>query len=648
MELLFSPKDTGYPTTTAHVPSEKHYKQLYHDAISDPEQFWATIAKRLTWFTPWHTVTSSDYTQGVFQWFMGGTLNACYNCLDRHVIAGLGDKSALIWEGNNLDETTTYTYSQLLSEVERFANVLLAQGIQKGDRVCIYLQMIPELMIAVLACARIGAVHSVVFAAFSAKALSERINNGGCRLLITQDTAIRGTKTDIPMKKQADEACSYTPCIEATIVVKRTGNQIPFNEATDLWWHEAMQSVDPHCPAVSMEAEDPLFILFTSGSTGMPKGIVHSTGGYLVYASYTHEVIFDYQPNDIYWCTADIGWITGHSYLVYGPLSNGATTVMYEGTPTFPDAGRFWQIIAKHKINIMYTAPTVLRTLMKEGDQWATQHDRSSLRVLGSVGEPIKQAEWLWYYRVIGEQSCPIVDTWWQTETGGIMITPLPASTTLQPGAATHPFIGIMPVLIDDKGEEVIGNPAEGQLCLQPTWPGMARTIFGDHQRYVDTYFKPYPGYFFTGDGAVRDDKGHYWITGRTDDVLNVSGHRLGSAEIEGIIGCVSQVAEAAVVGYPHAIKGESIYAFVTLMANVVPSDIIYQAINDAIKNNLGPHAVPDHIQFTEDLPKTRSGKIMRRLLRQIAAGEHDQFGDTSTLSNPDIITRLVKGHNVI
>ena len=641
---VFPPAETAYPIGDAHVNSLETYQAQYAESIQDPEAFWATIAERLTWYQKWHTIRDYDFVNGEIKWFDGGTLNACYNCLDRHIEAGYGDATAIIWEGNDPSEDKTFSYSELLAEVKKFANVLKAQGIEKGDRVCIYLQMVPELAIAMLACARIGAVHSIVFGAFSAESLRDRINDSACKLLITQDTALRGPRSDIPMKANADAAVSECPSIEKVVVVERTGDAVDFDASRDIWWHEAMANADTDCEPAVMNAEDPLFILYTSGSTGKPKGVLHTTGGYLVYTSYTHQQVFDYHAGDVYWCTADIGWITGHSYIIYGPLANRAISVMFEGVPNYPDFGRFWQVVEKHNINIFYTAPTALRALMKEGNTWVEKYDRSTLRLLGTVGEPIKEPEWLWYYNIVGEERCPIVDTWWQTETGGILMTPLPAATPLKPGSATYPFFGIEPVILDENGNEVEGNPATGYLCIKTAWPGIMRTVYGDHERFLDTYFRRFPGYYMTGDGVLRDEDGYYWITGRVDDVLNVSGHRLGTAEVEGAIGQHESVAEAAVVGYPHDIKGQGIYAYVTLMTGESASDTVETGIKQAVRQQIGPIATPDKIQFTPALPKTRSGKIMRRILRKIAEGDISDLGDTSTLADPTVVDSLVEG----
>ena len=641
---IFPPVETAYPISDAHVDSLEAYQTQYAESIQDPEAFWATVAERLTWYQKWDTVRDYDFVNGDIKWFEGGTLNACYNCLDRHVETGHGDATAIIWEGNSPSEDNTFSYSELLAEVKKFANVLKAEGVEKGDRVCIYLQMVPELAIAMLACARIGAVHSIVFGAFSAESLRDRINDSACKMLITQDTALRGPRSDIPMKANADAAVAECPSIEKVVVVERTGDAVDFDASRDIWWHEAMADADAECEPEVMAAEDPLFILYTSGSTGKPKGVLHTTGGYLVYTSYTHQQVFDYHEGDVYWCTADIGWITGHSYIIYGPLANRAISIMFEGVPNYPDFGRFWQVVEKHQINIFYTAPTALRALMKEGDTWVEKYDRSTLRFLGTVGEPIKEPEWLWYYNIVGEKRCPIVDTWWQTETGGILMTPLPAATPLKPGSATFPFFGIEPVILDEAGNEVEGNPATGYLCIKTAWPGIMRTVYGDHERFLDTYFRRFPGYYMTGDGVLRDEDGYYWITGRVDDVLNVSGHRLGTAEVEGAIGQHASVAEAAVVGYPHDIKGQGIYAYVTLMTGESASDGVETGIKQAVRQHIGPIATPDKIQFTPALPKTRSGKIMRRILRKIAEGDISDLGDTSTLADPTVVDALVEG----
>ena len=547
-----------------------------------------------------------------------------------------------MWEGNDSNDTEKISYNQLLLKVSQFANGLKSIGVKKGDRVCIYMQMIPELAVAMLACARIGAVHSIVFGAFSSDSLADRINDSKCKVLITQDTGVRGAKLDIPMKANADKAVSNCSSIDNVIVVKRTGAEVCIEDGRDIWWDDLTHGVDDTCEAEHMDAEDPLFILYTSGSTGQPKGVLHTTGGYMVYASYTHQEVFDYKDGDIYWCTADIGWITGHSYIVYGPLSNRATTIMFEGVPNYPDFGRFWEIVDKYKVNIFYTAPTALRALMKEGDSYVEKHDLSTLKVLGTVGETIKEPEWMWYYKVVGKEKCPVIDTWWQTETGGIMITPLPGVTDLKPGSATRPFYGINPVVLDENGNEIDTLPAEGYLALKQSWPGQMRTVYGDHKRFFDTYFSQFKGYYFTGDGVKKDEDGYFWITGRVDDVLNVSGHRLGTAEIEGAIGAYDTVAEAAVVGYPHDIKGQGVYAYVTLMTGVNESDLIVAGIKNKVREIIGPHATPDQIKFTPALPKTRSGKIMRRILRKIAEGDTDNLGDISTLADPSVVDNLL------
>ena len=626
----------------AHIKTKLEYEKQYSDSLENPDEFWSDKANRITWYKKWDNVSDVNYKKASIRWFEGGKLNVSYNCLDRHIENGFGNQCALIWEGNNPEEDKKYTYLELLHEVSVFANALKKLNIKKGDRVCIYMQMIPELTIAMLACARIGAIHSIVFGAFSSDSLSDRINDSSCKLLITQDTGVRGNKIDIPMKLNADRALKSCKSIEHVIVVKRTGSNIEMNTKRDIWWQDAIDGVSNTCKPEIMDAEDPLFILYTSGSTGKPKGVLHTTGGYLVYASYTHQIVFDYHKDDIYWCTADIGWITGHSYIVYGPLSNCATTVMFEGVPNYPDFGRFWQIVEKYKVNIFYTAPTALRALMKEGDDYVKKYNRDSLKLLGTVGEPIKEPEWNWYFNVIGNKNCPIVDTWWQTETGGIMITPIPAVTKLKAGSATFPFFGIKPVILDEEGNEKKGSPCKGLLAINQSWPGQMRTIYGDHKRFFETYFSQFEGYYFTGDGVNRDKDGYYWITGRVDDVLNVSGHRLGTAEIEGAIGAHKDVAEAAVVGFNHEIKGQAIYAYVTLMTGVVENSEIEVGIKQTVTKIIGPHAKPEKIKFTSSLPKTRSGKIMRRILRKIAEGDTDNLGDISTLADPSVIDNLV------
>ncbi len=631
-------------TANAHINSMAQYQEMYDRSVNDPDGFWGETAERLDWFEKWDKVMDYDLAAGDIKWFEGGKLNVSYNCLDRHVEAGHGDRTALIWEGNDPSESKTFTYNEVLAEVSKFANVLKSRGVGKGDRVCIYMQMVPELAFAMLACSRIGAIHSIVFGAFSPESLRDRINDSECKALITQDTGVRGLKLDIPMKSNADKAVAETPSIKTVVVVKRTGAEVAMTDGRDIWWHEEMAKVSADCPPEHMDAEDPLFILYTSGSTGKPKGVLHTTGGYLVYASFTHELIFDYHEDDVYWCTADIGWVTGHSYIVYGPMANRAITMMFEGVPNYPDFGRFWDVVDKHKVNLFYTAPTALRALMREGNDWVTTRDLSTLRVLGTVGETIKEPEWMWYYNIVGKGRCPIVDTWWQTETGGILITPLPGITPLKPGSATIPFFGVQPVLLTENGQEIEGNEKAGLLAMKAAWPGMMRTLYGDHDRFKQTYLAMYPGYYFSGDGARRDADGDYWITGRVDDVLNVSGHRIGTAEVEGAIGKADGVAEAAVVGYPHDIKGQGIYAYVTLMAGLDESDDILKSIINSVRKEIGPHAKPDKIQFTPALPKTRSGKIMRRILRKIAENELDKLGDTSTLADPTVVDNLVAG----
>ena len=626
----------------AYVGSVEKYNEIYDYSIKDPEGFWAEQAERITWFKKWNKVWNWDFNKADISWYEGAELNACYNCVDRHVDNGHGNETALIWEGNDSSESKKLSYNDLLTEVQLAANSLKGLGVEKGDRVCIYMQMIPELTIALLACARIGAVHSVVFGAFSPDSLESRINDSECKVLVTQDTGVRGTKNDIPMKANADKAVNNTPSIEKILVVKRTGSPIEMEPSRDVWWHEAIASADSNCEPEIMNAEDPLFILYTSGSTGKPKGVMHTTGGYMVYTSTTYHYIFDYKPGEIYWCTADIGWITGHSYIVYGPMANRAVTVIFEGVPNYPDYGRFWEIVEKHKVNIFYTAPTALRALMKEGDDWPKRYNLESLRLLGTVGEPIKEPEWMWYHSIIGNEKCPIVDTWWQTETGGIMITPLPGVTETKPGSATRPFFGVLPELVDDDGNVLEGNNVEGNLVMQRPWPSIMRTVYGDHRRFFDTYFSRFPGKYFSGDGCKRDENGYYWITGRVDDVIIVSGHNLGTAEIEGSIGGHADVAEAAVVGYPHDIKGNSIYAFVTLRTGREITKNTRTEIAKIVRADIGPHATPEKIQFTEGLPKTRSGKIMRRILRNIASDNIDDLGDISTLADPSVVESLV------
>ena len=616
------------------------YKEMYRRSVEDPEAFWAEQAEQfVTWYKPWDKVRQYDFHGADIKWFEGGKLNACYNCVDRH-LDSRGDQVAILWEGDDPTVDRHITYRELHEEVCRFANVLKSRGVNKGDRVSIYMPMIPEATVAMLACARIGAIHSVVFGGFSPDALSDRILDSDCRVVITADEGPRGGR-NVPLKANVEQALERCPDVHTTIVVRRTGGDVPMNDKRDVWYHEAMAEASAECPAEQMDAEDPLFILYTSGSTGKPKGVLHTTGGYTLFAAITHKYVFDYHDGDIYWCTADVGWVTGHSYIVYGPLANGATTLMFEGVPTYPDASRFWRVVDKHKVNIFYTAPTALRALMGQGNDPVTRTSRSSLRILGTVGEPINPEAWEWYYHVVGEDRCPIVDTWWQTETGGIMITPLPGAMALKPGSATRPFFGIEPALLDPDGNELEGATS-GNLVIRSSWPGQMRTVFGDHDRFIETYFKMYPGYYTTGDGARRDEDGYYWITGRVDDVINVSGHRMGTAEVESALVLHEAVAEAAVVGYPHKIKGQGIYAYVTLMAGVEPSEELRKELVALVRKEIGPIASPDIIQWAPGLPKTRSGKIMRRILRKIAANEHDSLGDTTTLADPAVVTDLV------
>ena len=622
----------------AHL-DDQDYLALYQQSVEQPDQFWAEQASVfLSWFSPWSQVHSSDLSQGQAQWFSGGKLNVSYNCIDRH-LAERADQVAIIWEGDHPDESAKITYRTLHDQVSRLANVLKQRGVKKGDRVCIYMPMIAEAAYAMLACTRIGAVHSVVFGGFSPDALRDRILDADCQTVITADEGIRAGKT-VPLKNNVDKALQSCPNVRSVIVVERSKGPIAWTEGRDIWYHQAVESVSAHCPAEPMDAEDPLFILYTSGSTGKPKGVLHTTGGYLLGATMTHKYVFDYHEGDIYWCTADVGWVTGHSYIVYGPLANGATTLIFEGVPSYPTASRFWQVIDKHQVNIFYTAPTALRALMREGEAPVKATSRSSLRLLGSVGEPINPEAWEWYYQVVGEQRCPIVDTWWQTETGSILITPLPGATELKPGSATRPFFGVQPVLLDEQGKEING-PGSGVLAIKSSWPSQIRSVYGDHQRMVDTYFKPYPGYYFTGDGARRDEDGYYWITGRVDDVINVSGHRIGTAEVESALVLHDAVAEAAVVGYPHDVKGQGIYAYVTLMNGAVPTDSLKAELLTLVGKEIGSFAKPEMIQWAPGLPKTRSGKIMRRILRKIACNELENMGDISTLADPSVVESL-------
>jgi len=628
----------------AWISSMDQYQEMYRRSIEDSDAFWAEVAERVSWFKKWDQVQNHDFPNAKIRWFEGGKLNVSYNCLDRHLDTEVANKIAFYWEGDSPGSSRTLTYRQIWEEVTKFANVLRKHGVKKGDRVTIYLPMIPELPVAMLACARIGAIHSVVFGGFSAESLRDRILDCDSTVVITADGGLRGSK-DVHLKAAVDTALIECPAVKDVVVVRHTGlDGAGWVEGRDYWYHEEMAAPDitTDSPCEEMDAEDPLFILYTSGSTGKPKGVMHTTAGYLVYTSYTHELIFDYHPEDIFWCTADIGWVTGHSYIVYGPLANGATSVMFEGIPNYPDPGRFWDVVDKYKVNIFYTAPTALRALAREGDDWITKHDLSSLRLLGTVGEPINPEVWLWYYNTVGRGLCPIVDTWWQTETGGILITPLPGAFKLKPGSATLPFFGVNPLLVDNEGKELAGA-AVGNLCIRQPWPGMMRGVYGDPGRFHMTYFTQFPGFYFSGDGARRDEDGYYWITGRVDDVINVSGHRMGTAEVESALVSHAAVAEAAVVGFPHDIKGQGIYSYVTLNAGVEPSEELRKALVAHVRKEIGPIATPDVIQWAPGLPKTRSGKIMRRILRKIAANEVDGLGDTSTLADPTVVDHLVE-----
>ena len=621
--------------------TDESYTAMYGESLSDNDAFWAEHGKRIDWIKPYSEISDVSYdTKDLhIRWYADGTLNAAANCLDRH-LATRGNQTAIIWEGDDPADSKHITYAELHEEVCKFANVLKAEGAKKGDRITIYMPMIPEAAVAMLACARIGAIHSVVFGGFSPDALAGRIQDCDSNIVITADEGLRGGRP-VPLKANTDAALENCPDCNKVIVVRRTGGDVAWVEGRDVWYHEAISAASADCPPEEMSAEDPMFILYTSGSTGKPKGVLHTTGGYMVYASMTHQYVFDYHDGDIYWCTADVGWVTGHSYIVYGPLANGAVTLMFEGVPTWPDSSRFWQVVEKHKVNIFYTAPTAIRALMREGEAPVKSADRSSLRLLGSVGEPINPEAWMWYHEVVGDGRCPIVDTWWQTETGGILITPLPGATTTKPGSATKPFFGVDPVLVDGDNN-ILEGAADGNLCINRSWPGQMRTVYGDHQRFIETYFTTFPGRYFSGDGARRDEDGYFWITGRVDDVLNVSGHRMGTAEIESALVAHPQVAESAVVGYPHDIKGQGIYAYVTLVEGVKATDALVAELRQWTRKEIGPIATPDLLQWAPQLPKTRSGKIMRRILRKIAANDYADLGDTSTLTDPSVVSDLV------
>ena len=638
MDDLYKPSNKI--VENAHINKSK-YEEMYKESISNPIKFWSEHGKRIDWIKNYEKVRDFSYDQKnlYIKWFEDGTLNASYNCIDRH-LKNNGNKTAIIWEGDNPDEQKSITYNELYKNVCKFANVLKKLGAKKGDRITIYMPMIPEAAYAMLACTRIGAIHSVVFGGFSPEALAGRIEDCNSNLIITADEGIRGGKT-IPLKQNTDEALKKASSCKKCLVIKRTNGDINWVNNRDFWYHELFEEVAETCEPEEMNAEDPMFILYTSGSTGKPKGVMHTTGGYMVYTSITHEYIFDYKPNEVYWCTADVGWVTGHSYIVYGPLSNCATTLMFEGVPNYPTSSRFWEVVDKHKVNIFYTAPTALRALMAEGEAPVKKTNRGSLRILGTVGEPINPEAWNWYNEIVGDKRCPIVDTWWQTETGGILITPLPGAIDAKPGSATKPFFGIKPVLVDNENNELSGE-AEGNLCIEMSWPGQMRSVYGDHQRFIDTYFKTFPGRYFSGDGCRRDKDGYYWITGRVDDVINVSGHRMGTAEVESALVAHTDVAEAAVVGYPHDIKGQGIYAYVTLNIGVDSSDQLHAELKKWVRKEIGPIATPDLLQFSPQLPKTRSGKIMRRILRKIAANEYQDLGDTSTLADPSVVNDLI------
>jgi acetyl-CoA synthetase len=643
-------ENSSYPpkphiVDSAHINSMQEYERLHRLSLDDPETFWAKQAERITWFHPWDPVFDSDYQNVDFGWFLGGRLNACYNCVDRH-LKKRGNQDAIIWVKDEPGEYEHITYRQLKHEVSRVANVLRHHGVQKGDRVCIYMPMIPELAYTMLACARIGAVHSIVFGGFSAESIRDRILDAGSKIVVTANEGLRGGKR-LPLKETVDRAVDGLDLVTTVLVARRTDKAVPMKSGRDFWLDEECRRQRSTCTYEWMGSEDPLFILYTSGSTGKPKGVLHTTGGYMVYTATTHHYVFDYHPGEIYFCAADIGWITGHSYIIYGPLANGATTVMFESTPVYPDAGRYWQIVDDLGINIFYTAPTAIRALIRAGDQWVKKYSRKSLRILGTVGEPINPEAWRWYHDVVGDGRCAIVDTWWQTETGGILITPLPGVTPTKPGSATLPFFGVKPLLVDDDGNVVEGNGVSGNLCIAQAWPGQARTVYGDHDRFHETYFTRFPGLYFTGDGCTRDEDGFYWITGRVDDVINVSGHRMGTAEVESALVAHEAVAEAAVVGFPHEIKGQGIFAYVILNLDAEGADPheLVGALKEQVRHVIGPIATPDEILITPGLPKTRSGKIMRRILRRIAAGQYDDMGNVTTLADPEIVDTLVEAH---
>lgn len=632
-----------YIKATAHADNDT-YLEMYQRSIDDPEAFWNEHGKIVDWITPFSQVKNTSFEPGNIdiRWFEDGTLNVSANCIDRH-LAERGDDVAIIWEGDDPADDKTLTFNQLHQEVCRFSNVLKAQGVNKGDVVCLYMPMVPEAAIAMLACTRIGAIHTVVFGGFSPEALAGRIIDSDAKVVVTADEGVRAGRA-VPLKKNVDQALTNTKVttIEKVVVFQRTGGEIEWHDSRDIWWHDAMATVSDHCPPEAMKAEDPLFILYTSGSTGQPKGVLHTTGGYLVYAAMTFKYIFDYQPGETFWCTADVGWITGHTYLIYGPLANGAKTIVFEGVPNYPNTSRMSEVVDKHQVNILYTAPTAIRALMAKGEEAVQGTHRNSLRVMGSVGEPINPEAWEWYYKVIGNEKSPIVDTWWQTETGGILITPLPGATALKPGSATRPFFGVKPALVDNVGN-VVEGAAEGNLVILDSWPGQMRTIYGDHERFEQTYFSTFPGTYFTGDGARRDEDGYYWITGRVDDVLNISGHRMGTAEIESALVAHEKIAEAAIVGIPHEIKGQAIYAYITLNDNEVPTAELHKEVKDWVRKEIGPIATPDILHWTDSLPKTRSGKIMRRILRKIATDDTGNLGDTSTLADPSVVDKLIQ-----